>query len=185
VRFHWNKYSQDHLKNEMERNNLNPIFNNQEWADFWSYLSAIAALRGKKMVVATPGRAPASVPATPAATTAGESSRKGGRNIRLSIASSLGTIDEDDQSEANTTFQHDITEDEPHHGGGEEEEEEEEQPLNDSRRSVRIAAFAVAVAVAVVRVGKINSFYCIVDCFWDEDQESSIWFKRNEEKESR
>jgi len=78
------------------------------------------------MVVATPGRAPTSVPVTPAA--AGEpSSRKGGRNVRLSIASSLGTIDENDHDGANTTYQDDITEDDP------------EEPLDDSRRSVRVA----------------------------------------------
>jgi len=120
--------SQHTLKVEMDRYRHLPVFEEPEWAGFWEYLGAVAALRGKKMVVSTPGRAPASVPVTPAVA-AGESTsstnvRKGGRNIRLSIASSLGTIDENDHDGANTTYQDDIEEDEP------------EEPLNDSRRSV-------------------------------------------------
>lgn len=104
--------SQQFLMEEIQRTGVVPHHEDPEWKDFWSYVQVLAALRGKKMVIATPGKAPVYVPATPMSVDAG--GQKGRRGPRISMASSLGAIDENDQSEANlSAYQDGITEDEP------------------------------------------------------------------------
>jgi len=129
---------QEHLRVEMDRNGVSPVYGDGKWKDFWDYLTAIAALQGKKIVMAaTPGRGVISAPATPVADGSSKRRTGGGRSsARLSLASSLGTIDENDDTSNFTVPDVDMDQ-----TGAGEEEEEEESSLKDVRRRPIVTQF--------------------------------------------